>query len=57
MNLTKHKNRVAVVGSRMFGDYETLCKVLDEVSDEIGGINLIVSGGAMGADSLSKPLN
>jgi len=48
------QNKVAVVGSRTFGDYETLCKVLDEVGVEIGGIDLIVSGGAKGADSLSE---
>lgn len=45
---------LAIVGSRGFADYDLLCKFLDGYSElgvEIGGI---VSGGAMGADTLAK---
>ncbi len=40
----------AVVGSRTFGDYSLLCKTLDTHRSQF---RAIVSGGAMGADSLA----
>jgi hypothetical protein len=42
--------KLAIVGSRTFNDYELLCGVIDEVKD----IELIISGGANGADSLAE---
>jgi aconitase A len=41
--------KVAVVGSRNFTDYALMKKVLDNIS-----IDTIVSGGALGADSLAE---
>lgn len=41
--------KVAIIGSRDFNDYELVKKVLNNVKDKI---TLIVSGGAIGADSL-----
>lgn len=41
--------KVAVVGSRSFDDYRLLCETLDQFSD----IECIISGGAIGADSLA----
>lgn len=41
--------KTAVIGSRSFSDYKTLCETLDEMD-----ITCIVSGGARGADSLSE---
>lgn len=41
--------RVAVVGSRTFGDYKLMCEVLDNMN-----ISEIVSGGARGADKLAE---
>lgn len=40
--------RVAVVGGRTYTDYDTMCRVLDRLTK----ITTIVSGGAIGADSL-----
>jgi hypothetical protein len=45
--------RLAVIGSRTFGDFELLSKSLDEFNDH-SKITLIVSGGARGADSLAE---
>lgn len=42
--------KVAVVGSRSFTDYELLRKTLDSLPE----INLIISGGANGADKLAE---
>lgn len=42
--------KVAVVGSRGFCDYEKLKSVLDAITD----IEMIISGGASGADSLAE---
>ena len=43
--------RIAVVGSRVFGDYDLLDNVLKEF---IEPEDLIVSGGAVGADSMAQ---
>jgi aconitase A len=40
---------VAVVGSRNFNDYDAMKKILDNIK-----IDAIVSGGAIGADSLAE---
>jgi len=42
--------KLAVVGSKSFKDYEKLKEVLDEYED----VEEIVSGGAVGADSLAE---
>jgi len=42
--------KVAVIGSRNFNDYKLLSETLDIIND----IDLIVSGGAKGADSLAE---
>ena len=42
-------NKVAVVGSRTFSDYELLKKTLDGME-----IDILVSGGAEGADKLAE---
>lgn len=42
--------KVAVIGSRTFSDYKSLEKVLDSFPN----IDLIVSGGAKGADTLAE---
>jgi hypothetical protein len=42
--------KVAVIGSRTFQDYSLLKATLDQIP----GIQLIVSGGAKGADSLAE---
>jgi hypothetical protein len=42
--------KLAVVGSRDFDNYDLLKKVLDNIGD----IDVIVSGGAEGADKLSE---
>lgn len=42
-------NRVAVVGSRGFDDYKIMVEALDDLK-----IDLIVSGGARGADRLAE---
>jgi hypothetical protein len=43
--------KVAVIGSRDFNDYELMSEHLNQIKDEI---QLIVSGGAKGADSLAE---
>ena len=45
--------KVAVVGSRGFNDYLKLSGVLDKIHS-VKPITLIVSGGAVGADSLAE---
>ena len=40
--------RLAVIGSRTFNDYEWMCEVLSKYT-----IDVVVSGGAAGADSLA----
>jgi hypothetical protein len=45
--------KIAVVGSRTFNDYALLKQWLDKLH-AIEPINLIISGGARGADSLSE---
>ena len=42
--------KVAVIGSRGFNQYDVLCKILDDNLN----ISEIISGGAMGADSLGE---
>ena len=44
--------KVAVVGGRDFNDYEKMKKILDEI-----GPDVIVSGGANGADKLAEKMN
>lgn len=48
--------RVAIVGTRHFEDYDLLCSVLDElISKNIISQNCtIISGGAKGADSMAE---
>lgn len=41
---------VAIVGSRSFNDYELFCKVMQDMI----GLETVVSGGAIGADSLAR---
>ena len=45
--------KVAIVGSRRFTNYGYMCQILDTARDN-GKIDLIVSGGAKGADSLAQ---
>ena len=45
--------KLAVIGSRNFTDYETVRIILDELQKDIG-FDVIVSGGAKGADSLAE---
>ena len=45
--------KIAVVGSRDFGDYEILKKVLDALRLK-KGFEVIISGGAAGADSMAE---
>jgi hypothetical protein len=45
--------KLAVVGSRSFQDKKRLFRVLDQIN-KVKKISLIVSGGALGADSLSE---
>ena len=42
--------RIAVIGSRTFTDYDLLKHTLDQIDDK----DLIISGGARGADSLAR---
>ena len=46
-------NKVAVVGSRTFNNYELLYKTLS-VYHATTGISLIISGGAAGADTMAE---
>jgi hypothetical protein len=43
--------KVAIIGSRTFNDYELLKRTLNEMNSSI---ELIVSGGAVGADKLGE---
>lgn len=43
--------KVAVIGSRGFNDYEMVCNELNSISHKI---DVIVSGGAKGADQLGE---
>lgn len=45
--------KLAVVGSRSFNDYSLLKEILDEYRS-INNIDVIISGGAIGADSLAE---
>ena len=45
--------KLAIVGSRTFNDYTTMCKVIKEHFN-IDSITHIVSGGARGADTLAE---
>ena len=45
--------RLAVIGSRKFNDYRTLCVIIEEMMKYFD-IDTIVSGGAKGADSLAE---
>lgn len=44
--------KLAIIGGRDFSDYSLLCNVAGKFFDNDGDIDLIVSGGAKGADSL-----
>ena len=44
--------KLAVIGSRDFNNYEQLCEHLDKLQTD-NTINVIISGGAKGADSLA----
>ena len=46
--------KLAVVGSRSFNDYDLLSFVLDEYYELSGNNLILVSGGALGADSLAE---
>lgn len=46
--------KVAVVGSRTFSNRDLLFEKLDELQRVHGGFDLIVSGGATGADALAE---
>ena len=43
--------KVAIVGSRKFCDYKLMKEILDPVRDKIA---MIISGGAIGADTLAQ---
>ena len=45
--------KLAIVGSREFTDYDLLCREVAKIQ-ETQTIDLIVSGGAKGADTLAK---
>ena len=45
--------RLAIVGSREFGDYDLLCAEVAKIQ-QTQTIDLVVSGGAQGADTLAK---
>jgi hypothetical protein len=45
--------KLVVIGSRGFNNYELLFQTLEKIN-ESGNIELIVSGGAAGADSLAE---
>jgi hypothetical protein len=46
--------RLAVVGSRSFSDFETLTREIDLLRLQFRTINSMVSGGAAGADKLAE---
>lgn len=41
--------KIAIIGGRDFQDYDRLCKVMEAIKTPI---NMVISGGAIGADSL-----
>ena len=45
--------KLAIVGSRTFNDYDTLCDFIEENYD-VSEIDTIISGGARGADTLGE---
>ena len=45
--------RLAIVGSREFGNYDLLCAEVAKIQ-QTQKIDLVVSGGAQGADTLAK---
>lgn len=45
--------KLAIVGSRNFQDYETMCRFISEKFD-LSDIEAVVSGGAKGADTLAE---
>lgn len=45
--------KLAIVGSREFGNYRLLCDEVDKIR-AVHTISAIVSGGAKGADTLAK---
>lgn len=45
--------KLAIVGSRDFTDYETMCSFIEKKFD-LAEIDTIVSGGAKGADALAE---
>jgi orotate phosphoribosyltransferase-like protein len=51
-DMDKQNIRVAIIGSRCFNDYGKLCEFMSKVNDKINVVE-IVSGGAIGADSLA----
>jgi hypothetical protein len=47
-------NKLAVVGSRSFNSFNILEYYINELRKEYPDINLIISGGALGADKLGE---
>ena len=45
--------RLAIVGSREFGNYDLLCVEVAKIQ-QTQKIDMVVSGGATGADTLAK---
>lgn len=50
----KNQMKIAIVGSRTFGDYDLLADTLDEFISKNGKPDKIISGGARGADNLAE---
>ena len=46
--------KLAIVGSREFGNYDLVCAEIEKLKKNGQKIELIVSGGAKGADTLAK---
>jgi hypothetical protein len=46
--------KLSIVGSRTFNDKTKAFTVLDEIEKQIGKIDLIISGGACGADTIGE---
>lgn len=54
-NIFSLTRKCAIVGSRTFNDYDKLCSVLDWIKSYMGySFDVIISGGAKGADSLAE---
>lgn len=45
--------KIAIVGSRKFNDYDTICKFIEQRFD-LDQIDAVVSGGAKGVDALAE---